>query len=530
MEHFTPVQDIDGLVDDARISYAQGRTRSASWREQQLRALYRFTIKEEDALTAAVHMDLRKSPAETVIFEIGFVRNAIIYALEHLHDWMNPTKVCGGSLAFALDRCEIRNDPLGVVLIIGTWNYPIYLSLSPLVSAISAGNAVVMKFSELAPHTSLALYSLLPKYMDPTSIKYVYGDIPQSSKLLEMPFGLIFYTGNATVARVVMQAAAKHLTPVVLELGGKSPTCVAPDHVYVHKSIAQDFYAYVPTAIKELLGDNPAASDVYPRLINRRHFERLEKVLGDQLKVAGTEIVHGGQMNSNDLFISPTVLRGVSADATIHPIMDGEIFGPILPIIEYSDIEDVFAAIREIGKTPLALYPFSSNQKFIDRVIKNVPSGNVVANDLILSLAVDSLPFGGMGESGMGAYHGKFGFDAFTKSRAVMIRPNSLEILNKIRYQQVSFNRKKAPYHIVCWLLFRHMPSRFMLNVRRLSMWTKRAVGGLGLPLAVVLGIMIGGGLIRLVDNSKKLYISTTQFAMLNRHSNSTKQAAVAVL
>ncbi|KAL5038428.1 hypothetical protein RTP6_005737 [Batrachochytrium dendrobatidis] len=518
MEHFTPVQDIDGLVDDARISYAQGRTRSASWREQQLRALYRFTIKEEDALTAAVHMDLRKSPAETVIFEIGFVRNAIIYALEHLHDWMNPTKVCGGSLAFALDRCEIRNDPLGVVLIIGTWNYPIYLSLSPLVSAISAGNAVVMKFSELAPHTSLALYSLLPKYMDPTSIKYVYGDIPQSSKLLEMPFGLIFYTGNATVARVVMQAAAKHLTPVVLELGGKSPvivdkqtdvqstvkrilwakiinagqTCVAPDHVYVHKSIAQDFYAYVPTAIKELLGDNPAASDVYPRLINRRHFERLEKVLGDQLKVAGTEIVHGGQMNSNDLFISPTVLRGVSADATIHPIMDGEIFGPILPIIEYSDIEDVFAAIREIGKTPLALYPFSSNQKFIDRVIKNVPSGNVVANDLILSLAVDSLPFGGMGESGMGAYHGKFGFDAFTKSRAVMIRPNSLEILNKIRYQQVSFNRKKAPYHIVCWLLFRHMPSRFMLNVRRLSMWTKRAVGGLGLPLAVVLGIMIG--------------------------------------
>ncbi|KAH6559828.1 hypothetical protein BASA62_000305 [Batrachochytrium salamandrivorans] len=497
----TPLSDIDTMVADAHSCFYSGITKTPEWREQQLRALFRFTECEEDALTAALYADLHKSPAESLIFEIGLVRNAIVDALEHMHDWMAPHAVSGCSLAFTLDRCEYRHHPLGVVLIIGTWNYPVYLSLVPLISAIAAGNAVVLKFSEVAPNTARTLLSLLPNYLDPKAIKLVCGSVPQSTRLLELHFNLIFYTGNSAVARVIMQAAARHLTPVVLELGGKSPvivdkdthlraavkrimwaktinagqTCVAPDYVYIHKSIASEFYDAVPIAIKELLGDDPATSKVYPRIINQHHFDRLNKMLTAQCAIAGTDVIYGGQVDATDLYISPTVLRLSSADAVVHPAMRSEIFGPILPVIEYDDVDSVIQTIRDTSEAPLALYPFSSSSLFLEKVISGVQSGSVIANDLLISLAVERLPFGGVGESGMGTYHGKHGFEAFTTKRTVMIRPSGFEIVNDIRYQQICYDRKSTAYGILWWLLMKPLPSRLMLRVSRLFMWQSQA-------------------------------------------------------
>ncbi|KAL2920169.1 hypothetical protein HK105_200235 [Polyrhizophydium stewartii] len=512
---YTPVADIPRLVADARATYETGVTKSLAWRRTQLRALFNMLEKEEEVITEALFRDLRKSRAEGVIFEVGQIRNAVIHALEHLDDWATPEPAPAGNVIYVLDRLEVRRFPLGVVLIIGTWNYPIMLSLGPLVAAIAAGNAAVLKLSEVSAHTAEALLHLLPKYVDNSAIKVVYGAVPESTALLEQRFNLIFYTGNAVVARVIMKAAVKHLTPVVLELGGKSPvivdkdanipnavkrimwgktvnagqTCVAPDYVYVHKSVAAQFYAEIPKAMKALHGDNIAKTHTFPRIVSDRHFNRLVSMLDAELVVPGVEVVYGGHHNATDRFFEPTVLRGVTQDAKKHPVMKEELFGPIMPVIEYDDVDEVIAAIRAKGEPSLALYPFSSNPKFIEKVVNGVDAGNVIANDLLVTVGMENVPFGGVGESGMGSYHGKHGFDTFSHKRTVMIRSSGLEFMNDLRYPLMSYDREGFGYKVVSTVVFEKLPSEAWLAIHS---FLKRYIAPLFFKGSLLLGLVIG--------------------------------------
>ncbi|KAL2920171.1 hypothetical protein HK105_200237 [Polyrhizophydium stewartii] len=512
---YTPVADIPRLVADARAAYDAGFTKPLAWRRQQLRAIHDFLVKEEKAINEALFKDLHRPEAETMIYDIGMARNAAVHTLEYLDDWVAPERVSGESVAYAMDRLEVRRFPLGVVLIIGTWNYPINLTLIPLITAVAAGNAAVLKLSEVSVNTAELLVRLLPKYVDNSAIKVVYGAVPESTALLEQRFNLIFYTGNAVVARVIMKAAVKHLTPVVLELGGKSPvivdkdanipnavkrimwaksmnsgqTCVAPDYVYVHKSVAAQFYAEIPKVAKILYGNDPAKSELYTRIVSDRHFNRLVSTLDAELKVPGVEVVYGGNRDAKERLIEPTVLRGVTQDAKKHPVMKEELFGPIMPVIEYDDVDEVIAAIRAKGEPSLALYPFSSNLKFIEKVVNGVDAGNVIANDLIMSLAVENLPFGGVGESGMGSYHGKHGFDTFSHKRSVMVRPAGLEILNDARYPANGYNRRGFWYKVVEILLFRPMPTDTSIAF---STFWRRNISPLFSPAPILIGLALG--------------------------------------
>ncbi|KAI8926455.1 Aldehyde/histidinol dehydrogenase [Entophlyctis helioformis] len=509
---FTPLPEIPALVADAHKAFASGFTKDIAWRKAQLKALYEFTVKEETAIASALYKDLRKPYEDAMFFEIALVRNAIVEAVEHLDAWVEPQVVSSGSLAFALNRSEIRYHPYGVALIIGTWNYPVNLTLIPLVAAIAAGNAAVLKFSEVSPHTAATLFNLMPKYLDTRAIKYVYGAVPESTLLLEQKFNIIFYTGNSAVARVVMAAASKHLTPVVLELGGKSPvivdkdidvytaakrvlwgktinagqvcflTCVAPDYVYVHKDVAEAFYKAIPLAIADLIGD-PATSNVYTRIVNRNHFDRLKRIIDAQLQVPGSRLIAGGQTDADDLFIAPTVIAGI--------------FGPVLPIIEYTDLDAVIKTIQSKGEPPLALYPFSRSSAVIEKIAGSVDAGNVMANDLIISLAIESLPFGGVGESGMGSYHGKHGFEAFSHKRATLLTPAGLEFVNMVRYQQPMYDRAGFAYKAVDALLFRKMPSGASLAVASVARKFGKLFGWLYAPGVLAAGVLLGVGLAR---------------------------------
>ncbi|KAI8926454.1 Aldehyde/histidinol dehydrogenase [Entophlyctis helioformis] len=516
---YTAFDAIPRLVADARKTFNTGVTKSLDWRKRQLRALYDMTVKEEEAIAAALYRDHKKVYEDSLIFELVGVRNEIAEILENLDDWMTPEPVSGGSIAFAAHKFQIRHDPLGVVLIINTWNYPVNVSLIPLASALGGGNAAILKFTEVAPHTSTLLMSLIPKYLDADAVKCVFGAVPETTILLEQKTDLIIYTGNSAVGRIIMAAASKHLTPVLLELGGKSPVIIdkdvdvmiaarriawakianagqvylcRPDYVYVHKDIAEAFYAAIPLAVAQVHGD-PTTSSIYSRIINRHHFDRLKGVLDAQLKVPGTELVFGGQTNASDLFIAPTFVRGVTADSKTHPLMRSEIFGPILPILEYTDLNAVIADINGKGEAPLALYPFSRSSAFVERVIAAIPSGGVMANDLLFSLGITGLPFGGVGTSGMGAYHGKHGFDACTHKRAVSLVAPGLESANDMRYPNKVFDMKGSAWKTIKFLMFRDLSN--VTGVRGLLFstiraWQKRVAAVGGNPLLFALAIV----------------------------------------
>ena len=464
---YTPVKDIPKIVQGVKEAFATGKTKSANWRKKQLRGLHAFLDKEESHLTDALSKDMGKHPQESVLLDINVCKSSIAAILLNLEEWMEPEVVQPSQLAFVCDRVETRLTPFGTALVIGTWNYPVVLSLDPVAFALAAGNAVVLKLSEVASSTSEVIQQRLPKYLDPDAFKIVYGDVPQTTALLEEHFNFIFYTGNPTVARIVMKAASKHLTPVALELGGKSPviidkdadaytaalrvvwgkcvnagqTCIAPDHVFVHKDIAKRFYDAIPVAVDTLYGKEGTHSKFYPRIINRRHFDRLKGILDGQMSVPGTQVVYGGETDEKDCFIAFTVLSGITTDGE-NPAMKGEIFGPVLPVIEYEDINEVIKTIQAKQEPSLNLYPFSRNNGFIEKVLGNVDSGNAVSNDVMMNFALFDIPFGGVGESGMGQYHGKAGFQCFSQRRAVVKRPAGLEIVNYPRYQQLAYNSK----------------------------------------------------------------------------------------
>lgn len=437
----TNTTPIASILQNQRAYFATGKTHPLAFRLAQLQKLKQAVLDRQDAILTAVKADLGRPEFEGY-FELAALMELNI-ALKQLKTWMKPQPIATSIDVFP-GKAWIQPDPLGVVLIIGPWNYPFSLIFSPLVGAIAAGNCAIIKPSEYATHTSRVVAELIQATFAPNYITVVEGDAQVGQALLAERFDHIFYTGGSSVGKIVMAAAAQHLTPVTLELGGKSPcvvdaeanltvaakrivwgkfinagqTCIAPDYLLVNRQIKATFLPLLKQAVLSFYGDDPSLSPDYGRLINDRHFNRLLKFLDNGQPIAG------GQFNTDTRYIAPTILDQVSLDA---PVMQEEIFGPILPILEYSDLAEAIAFINQRPK-PLALYFFSENTQKQQQILTATSSGGVSLNDTVLQVGVNGLPFGGVGESGMGRYHGKYSFDTFSHYKSVLKRSTWLDL------------------------------------------------------------------------------------------------------
>jgi aldehyde dehydrogenase (NAD+) len=443
---------IETTVAQARQLFATGVTRPLAWRRQQLTAMNQMLIEHKDDFTAALAADLGKHPTEAWLTELGFVTAEIAHTLKHLEGWLKPQKA-SVPLALMPARASSILEPLGVVLIIAPWNYPLQLLLAPMVGALAAGNTVIAKPSEMAPVTSAALARWIPDYLA-GAVTVVQGGVPETTELLEQRFDHIFYTGNGRVGRIVMSAAAKHLTPVTLELGGKSPlfidesvemitaarriawgkfmnagqTCVAPDYVLGTDAALAKLAKELPLAIEELYGTEPAHSLAYGRIINDAAFTRLENALTKDLEEeAGSALVCGGAADAATRYIEPTVIH---VDAQAH-LMQEEIFGPILPLITVDSAQEAITFIQEREK-PLALYVFSNDAGVRKDFTEGTTSGALAFGVPAAHLFVPGLPFGGVGESGMGRYHGQHSIETFSHRKAILDKPLSPDTLSLI--------------------------------------------------------------------------------------------------
>jgi aldehyde dehydrogenase (NAD+) len=441
----TPLPDIAPKVAGARSAFDQGATRPYQWRVRTLERLRDLIVEREPRLLDALAADFGKPRAEAWTTEIGFTVSDINHTLAHLAGWMKPRRV-GTPVAFKPGSSHIVPEPVGVTCVIAPWNYPVQLLLLPMVAAISAGNATIAKPSELAPHTAAELVSLIDDLGD-AAVAVVQGGVAETTELLAQRFDHILYTGNGRVARIVMRAAAENLTPVTLELGGKSPaivsrhanvdiaarriawgkfvnagqTCIAPDYVLVDRSVHDQFVEALGRHITDFYGTDPQASPDFARIVNEPHFHRIEKFLHQ-----GT-VAHGGISDADTRYISPTVLTGITAD---DPVMQEEIFGPVLPVIAVDSLDEAIRFVNQAstdGDKPLALYTFSEHDADNDQVLDSCTSGGACVNGTLLHISNPNLPFGGVGESGIGAYHGKFGFDTFSHQRGVHTRSTKVD-------------------------------------------------------------------------------------------------------
>lgn len=417
--------------------FESGRTRAVDFRLQQLAILRRGIMRYEAELTEALRADLGKSPFESYASEIGMVLAELRYAEKHLKRWARVRRT-GVPLTHFPARGRIYAEPYGAVLVIAPWNYPFQLAAEPLIAAMAAGNCVTIKPSEYAPHTASVLAKLVRELFDPAYIRVECGDAETSKALLGEPFDFIFFTGSSSVGKLVMQAAAEHLTPVALELGGKSPciadetadiraaarriawgktlnagqTCVAPDYVLVQESVREELVRELGKAVREMYGTAPIQNADYPKIIRTAHWERLCGLMD------GCEILFGGGTDAAAQKIEPTLLGGVTWDS---PIMQEEIFGPLLPILTFRHLEEAVEIVQS-HPHPLALYVFSENKKNVRRLTEELTFGGACVNDTLMHMTLPQLPFGGAGQSGMGAYHGKAGFDAFSHPKSVLMR------------------------------------------------------------------------------------------------------------
>lgn len=434
--------EIESVVRRQRAYFRTGDTRSIEFRTNQLKRLRQAILDREAAIMQAVQADLRKPDFEAFATEVGVIQE-IDYAIKHLRSWMKPKSIGAPPEQFPA-KAQIIPEPLGVVLIIGPWNYPFQLMISPLVGSIAAGNCALLKPSEIAPHTSRVVADLIEATFDPQYIAIVEGGVEVSQAVLNEKFDHIFFTGGTAIGKIIMAAAAKHLTSVTLELGGKSPcivdadidlktaakrivwgkfinagqTCIAPDYLLVDRRIKPQLIEAITAALREFYGDDPATSPDYGRIVSDRHFERLAHLMQN-----GQPIV-GGQLNESDRYIAPTLLDSVDLDA---PLMQEEIFGPLLPVIEYSDIEEAIDLILSKPK-PLALYLFTRNKPLQQRILQETSSGGACLNETIMHVGVAQLPFGGVGESGIGKYHGKASFDTFSHYKSILAKPFWLDL------------------------------------------------------------------------------------------------------
>lgn len=429
------MRSFEAMIQEQRSYFLHGHTLSYQARMQSLQKLEHMIRSNEHVIMDALHRDLNKSEHEAFTTECSLVYTEINQAKKKLRRWMRHKKV-RTPLTHVGSKSYIIPEPYGVVAIFSPWNYPFQLAIAPLVSAIAAGNCAVLKLSEHAPHTSEILAHLIRKTFDTHFISVVLGPGQVAQALLKERFDYIFFTGSGTIGKEVMQQASNHLTPVTLELGGKSPvivdrdvhldlaakrivwgkftnagqTCVAPDYVYVHESIEDAFLAKVEEQIKALYTNNPFEHKDFPRIIHEKHFERLERMLH-----TGT-IVYGGKNDIDSLRMEPTIMKDVDEHS---PLLSEEIFGPILPIFTYNDLTEVVHTLQQKEK-PLALYIFSTNDKHIAYIQQHLSFGGGCINDTLYHVANTHLPFGGVGGSGMGSYHGKNGFETFSHMKSIV--------------------------------------------------------------------------------------------------------------
>jgi aldehyde dehydrogenase (NAD+) len=434
---------IPELVARLRETFRAGRTRSLAWRREQLAALRECLARHGHELVEALQADLRKPSLEAWMADVSATAAEAELALRRLRRWTRPQRV-SVPLSQRPGRARIVREPLGVVLVIAPWNYPVQLLLSPLVGALAAGNCAVLKPSEVTAHTSAALARLLPRYLDPEAVALVEGGRTETQALLAERFDHIFYTGSSRVGRLVMAAAARHLTPVTLELGGKSPclvdadvdlevaarriawgkflnagqTCVAPDYVLVHASRERELLDGLAATLREFYGEDPRRSPDLARIASRAHTERLAKLL------ESGEVVVGGEVDVEARYVAPTLLRAVDPGS---PAMQEEIFGPVLPVLAVPDLDAAVDFVNRREK-PLALYLFTRRREVEERVVARTSSGGVCVNATLWHLANPALPFGGVGESGMGAYHGRHSFEVMSHRKAVLTKPTRLDV------------------------------------------------------------------------------------------------------
>jgi aldehyde dehydrogenase (NAD+) len=439
-------------VETLRKTFRSGVTKPKSWRIQQLLGMQRLMREGKSELCTALLKDLHKSEVEGYFTEINLVEHEIQHMLDHIDEYIKPEKVNTDPLNLP-GWSRIYKDPLGVCLIMGAWNYPVQLTLLPLVGCLAAGNVAVVKVpsDKYSKHTSRAIATLIPKYFAPEVVKVKEGDRDMTQAVLKERYDLIFFTGGCFVGQMVAEAAAKHLTPTVLELGGKSPciidnsadltvaarrvawgafmnagqTCLRPDYLFVHEKIANEFSAQLQKTVKDFYGTNSQESQFFGRLINERAFERVAGLV-DQSKSA---VAWGGGNDKKDNFIEPTYIDfGTDEKAFLEaPIMAEEIFGPILPVLRFSSIDQVIRIINSKQK-PLSCYVFSTSGKVRSRILRETSSGSCDINDTIMHMTNEELPFGGVGMSGMGSYHGKKSFDTFSHRKSVLIKTNWLDL------------------------------------------------------------------------------------------------------
>lgn len=436
-------------INKQREYFSTGETKDINFRIEKLKKLRDVLKSEEEKVFEALKKDLMKSSFESYVTEVAMVYDEINMHIKNIKKWSKKRRVKTPLVQFPA-KSFIQLEPYGVVLIIGPFNYPFMLTMDPLIGAIAAGNTAVIKPSESAPETSKILKEILEKVFDE---KYVLHVNPERGKevveeLLKEKFDYIFFTGSATVGKIVMKAASQYLTPVTLELGGKSPciidkdcklelaarrivwgkllnsgqTCVAPDYLYVHKDIEEEFIKKLEEEIKNQFGDNPLESKDYSKMVNEREFNRVLSYIDKE------KLVFGGNYNRKTFQIEPTILKNVTWN---DPVMEREIFGPIFPILPFEDLDEVIRLVNSKDK-PLAIYYFSEDKNKIEKVLNSTSSGGVTINDTLVHVSSSYLPFGGVGNSGMGEYHGKYSFDLFSNKKGVMNRKTFLDL--KIRY------------------------------------------------------------------------------------------------
>lgn len=450
------LQDIEIILEEQKNYFNTQVTKDIEFRINQLKILKEGIIRYEEEISKALYKDLGKHKNESYMTEIGFVYNSITHTIKNLKKWAKPQKR-STPIYLMPAKSYVISEPYGSVLIIGPYNYPFQLLFEPLIGAIAAGNTAVLKPSEMSPNVSKVVKKMVDDIFNGQYVRCVEGGIETNTSLINSKFDYIFFTGSVAVGKIVMQAAAKNLVPVTLELGGKSPvivdesanikeaarriiwgktlnagqTCVAPDYLVVHESVKDELVKEMIDAINKYLGQNIEKNDSFGRIVNEKHFNRIKNMIEKDRD----GIVFGGNMSEKDRYIEPTLIEVNSRDAAT---MEDEIFGPVLPIMTYRNLDDTISEIRNAPK-PLALYLFTRNKSTERKVLKEISSGNVSVNDTISHIANPYLPFGGVGNSGIGGYHGKESFITFSHKKGVLRKPASIN--NSVAYP--SFTEKQ---------------------------------------------------------------------------------------
>ncbi|KAI9780684.1 MAG: hypothetical protein M1839_006625 [Geoglossum umbratile] len=449
----TPIEAIPGIVTEARATFRSQKTKPLEYRLTQLRKLWWGLKDNEAALAEACKLDLGKPAHEAFMGEIMWCQNDIIYVCNNLKKWMADEKPPDIALKNAVVAPKVRKEPLGTVLVIGAFNYPVQLSLGPFIGAIAAGTTAVLKPSELSPNTAAVLQRIIGECLDSSAYFCVQGAVRETTELLNQKWDKIFYTGGASVGTLIAKKAAETLTPVTLELGGKNPAvvsrfadtrlaarrlvwgkvinagqvCLSQNYILVDKEVLPSFINELGIALKEFFPNGAKASPDFGRIVNERHFHRIKKMLDE----TRGKILIGGSMDEKEKFIEPTV---VQVDSLEDSLIKEESFGPLFPLFPVDDLDEAIRLANEVDSTPLGLYPFSKKQEEIDRLLNEITSGGASINDSFFHGSIPNLAFGGVGSSGQGSYRGRASFDTFTHRRSITTTPSWLESLLAIRY------------------------------------------------------------------------------------------------